>query len=142
MSSIRNESAALDTNEFIFALRKDEAHPASEALVFDKLSILRIYLPLPIFLELQRNLTGDELRSALRALSKAKALSWDHALVPPEAVEQWQRRGAKKGDAVIAAHLELKGIQYFVSENRHFLTELKGLPFTVLTAQEALDQLA
>lgn len=142
MSSIRDESAALDTNEIIFALRKDDAHLASQVLVFDKLSILRIYLPLPIFLELQRNLTRDEMRGALRALNKAKALTWDHVLAPPEAVEQWQRRGAKKGDAVIAAHLELKSIQYFVSENRHFLMELKDLPFKVLTAQDALDELA
>jgi putative toxin-antitoxin system antitoxin component (TIGR02293 family) len=29
--------------------------------------------------------------------------------------------GAKKGDAVIAAHLEAADIRYFISENRHFL---------------------
>lgn len=141
MTSIRDAIVALDTNEFIFALRKDEAHPASEMLLFDKLSVLSVYLALPIFLELQRNLTGDEVRGALRALNKAKALIWDYSLAPDDAVSRWRQRGARKGDAVIAAHLEAKSVDYFISENRHFLTELTGLPFKVLTAREALESL-
>ena len=34
-------------------------------------------------------------------------------------------------------------MRYFISENRHFLTELRDLPFEVLTSEEAvrlLDQ--
>jgi hypothetical protein len=39
---------------------------------------------------------------------------------------------------VIAAHLEATGIHYFVSENRHFLAELSGLPFLVLSSEEVV----
>lgn len=38
MNSIRDELISLDTNEFIFGLRKDVSRPACEILVFDKLS--------------------------------------------------------------------------------------------------------
>ena len=52
-----------------------------------------------------------------------------------------EQQGAKKGDAVIAAHLEAAKIHYFVSENRHFLTELLASPFQVLTSEEAIQLL-
>ena len=66
---------SLNTNEFIFGLRKDVSRPACEILVFDKLSELRIRLPLQILLELQHNLTDEETRRVLLAVMKAKALS-------------------------------------------------------------------
>jgi len=55
-----------------------------------------------------------------------------------ELVRRWQQHGAKKGDAVIAAHLEFAGAGYLISENRHFLAELTGLPFQVITSEEAV----
>ena len=57
-------------------------------------------------------------------------------------VRQWEQRGAKKGDAVISAHLEGAAISYLVSENRDFLKALPELPFTVLSSEEALRLLA
>ena len=47
-------------------------------------------------------------------------------------------RGAKKGDAVITAYLEAAAIRYLVSENRDFLKELRSLPFTVFSSEEAV----
>lgn len=59
---------------------------------------------------------------------------------PPheDQVEEYRTRGAKKGDADICAQLSLAGIHWLISENRHFLAEITGLPFTVLTSAEAL----
>ena len=139
MNSIRDELISLDTNEFIFGLRKDVSRPACEILVFDKLSELRIHLPLQILLELQHNLTDEETRRVLLAVMKAKAVTWDYAPAPLELVQTWQHRGAKKGDAVIAAHLEIAQVSYFVSENRHFIAEITDLPFKVLTSEEAVQ---
>ncbi|HEY5870197.1 MAG TPA: hypothetical protein VI542_32285, partial [Candidatus Tectomicrobia bacterium] len=65
---------ALDTNVFLFALRKEPAYPACEALLFDKLPALHIYMPLQIFLELQRNLTASEMRRVVRALTMARVV--------------------------------------------------------------------
>lgn len=141
MNSIRNETVALDTNEFVFALRQESSYPACRILLFDKLNELKVYVPLQVLIELQRNLSNDEMRSVLLALTKARAVVWDYVPAPSELVMQWKQRGAKKGDAVIAAHLEASNIRYFVSENRHFLIELSKLPFTVLTGKEAVDLL-
>ena len=138
MNSIRGEAVALDTNVFIFALRKEPNFPACETLLFDKLPELQVYMPLQIFLELQRNLTGSEMRRVLRALTMAQAVTWDYAPAQVDLIRQWEQRGAKKGDAVITAHLEGTAIRYLMSENRDFLKELPALPFTVLSSEEAV----
>ena len=57
-------------------------------------------------------------------------------------MRRWEQRGAKKGDAVIAAHLEIAGVRYFISENRHFIAEITNLPFKVLTSEETLRLLS
>ena len=138
MNSIRGETVALDTNVFIFALRKEPDYPACETLLFDKLPALQVYMPLQIFLELQRNLTASEMRRVVRALTMAQAVTWDYAPARLDRIRQWEQRGAKKGDAVITAHLEGAAIRYLVSENRDFLQELPALPFTVLSSEEAV----
>lgn len=138
MNSIRGEAVALDTNVFIFALRKEPNFPACETLLFDKLNALQVYMPLQIFLELQRNLTVSEMRRVVRALTMARTVTWDYVPARVDLVRQWEQRGAKKGDAVITAHLEAATIRYLVSENRDFLLELPALPFTVLSSEEAV----
>lgn len=142
MSSIRDEPVALDTNVFVFALRKEANYPACETLLFDKLNELQVYVPLQVFVELQHNLTDNEMRGVLRALVRAKTITWDYAPAPSDLIARWEQRGAKKGDAVIAAHLEATNIRYFVSENRHFLAELPALPFEVLSSEEAVRLLS
>jgi hypothetical protein len=82
------------------------------------------------------------MRGVLRALTKAKSVIWDYAPAPLELVARWEDRGAKKGDAVIAAHLESNAVRCFISENRHFLAELSNLPFKVLNSGEAVRLLS
>jgi hypothetical protein len=132
---------ALDTNEFIFGLRSSLDYPSCRVLLFERLSELIIYVPLQIVIELQRNLSEDEVRGLFLALARARTVRWDYAPAPQEAVRRWEHRGAKKGDAVIAAHLEAAGVSFFISENRHFLAELSDMPFVVLTSAEALQHL-
>jgi hypothetical protein len=133
---------ALDTNVFIFALRKEPNFPACETLLFDKLQELKVYMPLQIFVELQRNLTGSEMRRVMRALAMAQTMTWDYTPARMDLIRHWEQQGAKKGDAVITAHLEAAAIRYLVSENRDFLMELPALPFTVLSSEEAVRLLS
>ena len=126
---------------FIFALRKEPGYPACETLLFDKLSKLRVYMPLQIFIELQRNLTSNEMRRIMRALAMAHGVTWDYTPAPADRIRQWEQRGATKGDAVITAHLEASIARYLVSENRDFLVALPSLPFTVLSSAEAVQLL-
>jgi hypothetical protein len=96
VNSIRNAAVALDTNVFVFAMRKDTIYPACEILLFDKLSELQVYIPLQIFVELQRNLTSDEMRGVLRALLRAKTVMWDYAPAPMELIARWEQQGGEK----------------------------------------------
>jgi hypothetical protein len=108
VNSIRNAAVSLDTNVFVFALRKDTTYPACEILLFDKLSELQIYILLQIFVELQRNLTSDEMRGVLRALLRAKAVMWDYAPAPMELIARWEQQGAKKGEPSLLPTLRLR----------------------------------
>jgi predicted nucleic acid-binding protein len=141
MNSIQDEVIALDTNEFIFALRQEPSHASCETLLFDKLPELRIYMPLQVLVELQRNLNLDEMRGIFLVLNRSKTIQWDYAPAPLPLIAKWEGKGAKKGDAVIAAHLENAKIPYLVSENRDFLVEIPDLPFKVITAAEVVKRL-
>ncbi len=142
MSFTPNELVALDTNQFIFALRRTAAYPACEILLFDKLPELQIYMPLQVLIELQRNLNMDEMRGVFLALNQSKAIQSDYKPPPRNLIAEWEKRGAKKGDAVIAAHLESAQVKYLVSENRHFLSEIPDLPFQVLSSDAIVRQLS
>jgi hypothetical protein len=80
----------LDTNVFIFALRKEPDYPACETLLFDKLPALQVYMPLQIFLELQRHLTASEMRRVVRALTMAQAMTWDYTPARMDLIWQWE----------------------------------------------------
>ncbi|MGB3496291.1 MAG: type II toxin-antitoxin system VapC family toxin [Elainellaceae cyanobacterium] len=138
MSSIQAERVAIDTNEFIFALRDKPPHPFSKILVFSKLPELNLYMPFQVLAELQRNLIAQDMRRIFLLLRQAKSIQWDYTLPDAKVVAKWKSRGAKKGDAVITASLEIAGVQYLISENRHFLSEISDLPFQVLSSEAAI----
>ena len=141
MISIQGEKVALDTNVWIFALRKDPTFAACETLVFDRLHELQVYMPLQIFIELQHNLAPGEMRRIVHGLTMSQAVTWDYTPARPELVRRWEQRGAKKGDAVIVAHLEETAVRYLITENRDFLTALPALPFSILSSEEAVRSL-
>ncbi len=141
MSSIRNELVALDTNQFVFAVRRDPAHPFCRKLLFERIGELRIFVPREVIRELRRNLIPSELQAALAPLRRAVELLWDFGGPPEETVSHFRNLGAKKGDAIIAAHLDASEIRTLVSENRHFLNEIPNLPFRVISAESVLNDL-
>lgn len=139
--TIRDELVVLDTNIWIFGLRR---HPdfLSCVLLIDRLSQLRVVLPRQVLLELKANLTDSELRRLfylMKQFSKQVVIQWGK--VNSETIHKYQSLGCKLGDAAIAAHLEELGIKVLVTENRHFLEELEDLPFQRLSAGDALGKL-
>lgn len=138
MSSILTERVAIDTNEFIFALRQSPEHPFSKVLIFSQLSKLNLYIPFQVLAELQRNLTAEEMRGVFWLLRQSATIQWDYTLPNRNVVAKWKAKGAKKGDAVITASLDVAGVPYLISENRHFLREIPDLPFTVLSSEDVI----
>ena len=136
MSSILIDWTALDTNEFVFGIR-NPGHP-SEQLLFEYIDRLRVVVTRQVMIELHRNLRHDEQRIAFTLLQNALELSVDYDLPDESLVDRYKLMGLKKGDAAIAAQLEAANVRWLVSENRHFLSEVSGLPFAVLSAQDAL----
>lgn len=139
--TIRAERLVLDTNVGIFGLRRTPAYPACAQLL-DRLGEFTVVIPRQIVRELAANLSEAELH-ALFALATRHpqriVLDWQPA--PVELIRKDQTLGCKRGDAVVAAHVEHLGIPLLVSENRELLPGVTGLPFRLLTAQVALAEL-
>ena len=139
--SIANEWIVLDTNIWIFGLRNQADQPACYQLL-QCINKLYVKTPNQIFLELKANLEPDELKRFFRLIHLYPdriELAWEKAEL--DLINKYRNLGCKLGDAVIASHLEMMSIKILVSENRDFLEEIKGLPFRVLHAKEALREL-
>ena len=141
MSSLPDEPVVLDTNEYIFAIRKSPQFPACQQLLRLGLHKLAVYLPLQIILEVNRNLYTEEVIAVYRLLLGARDLIQDFTPPQDSLIHHYSNLGAKDGDARICAQLHSAEIKWLISENRHFLAELQELPFTALTAADALKLL-
>lgn len=139
--TIRDERVVLDTNVWIFGLRHHLELPAC-TLLLERLGQLQVILPRQVLCELQANLTESELRALFRLLRKYPnrvLIHWEKA--KRDTISKYQSLGCKLGDAALAAHLEELGVKVLITENRHFLEELKDLPFRRLSAIEAIAEL-
>jgi predicted nucleic acid-binding protein len=132
----------LDTNVWIFGLRRDDAF-ASCGELLDRIGSFSVVIPLQVLKELTLALTETEIRDFYQLINQYPEfieLSWEQA--PVERVKFFQERGCRKGDAVIAAHAEALGVKIIVSENRQFLQTVRDLAIDILSAAEAEARLA
>jgi hypothetical protein len=103
---------------------------------------LYVKVPRQVLLELQANLTEEEMRRFFRLLNRYPdriEVHWER--VDVSLIRKYQQLGCKLGDAAVAAHLETLGAGILVSENRDFLYEIQGLPFRVLRAEDIVREL-
>jgi predicted nucleic acid-binding protein len=139
--TIVDDWIVLDTNAYIFGIREDPNFPACTEML-ERIGELRICIPRQIIRELQSNLRPREVHELFGLFKRYPdrvRFSWKTTTLA--SIEKFQRLGCKLGDATVAAHLEEEGVKVLVSENRHFLAEIHGLPFRVLNATEALEEL-
>jgi predicted nucleic acid-binding protein len=140
--TIPPERWLLDTNVWVFGLRRDDAFPACAQLL-DRVGSFSAVIPLQVLKELNLTLTEDEMRAFYRLINQHSEfieMSWQPAAI--KLVKFYEGRGCRKGDAVIAAHAEALGIGIIVSENRQFLQTLRDLPVEIVTAGKAQRRLA
>lgn len=139
--TIRTESLVFDTNIWIFGLRRHPEYPFC-TLLLESLGQLSILIPRQIVRELQVNLMDSELKELFHLLNQLEGritINWEKARM--ENIRKYQVIGCKLGDAIVAAHLEEFGVKTLISENRHFLNEIKDLPFRCINSGEALLEL-
>lgn len=139
--SISDEWVVLDTNIWIFGFRDQPDRPACAPLLR---CLPRLYVKLPrqVLLELRANLTEEEVKELFglwRYYPDRVEIRWEKADVV--LIEKYKQLGCKLGDAVVSAHIEAMGVKILLSENRHFLEEISGLPFRVVSAEDALREL-
>lgn len=138
---MRNSWITLDTNQFIFGLRGSTHYPFCQELLYRHLPLLQVYVPLQVQQELTRNLTRLEVRQCFNLLRRSRSVVWSYEPAVPQQVAYWEEQGAKKGDARIVAQLQGAEVAYLISENRHFIQEIKGLPFAVVSSERAIELL-
>jgi predicted nucleic acid-binding protein len=131
----------LDTNVWVFGLRRDETFPNCAQLL-ERLGSFSVVIPLQVLKELNLNLTGDEISDFYNLINQQPEwteLSW--AAAPVERVKFYEGCGCRKGDAVIAAHAESLGVRGIISENRQFLQTIKDLRIKIVTPADVLARL-
>lgn len=139
--NIKDDWLVLDTNIWIFGLRNQKDRPAC-LKILQHLNQMQVKIPRQVLLELQANLSDDEMSFLFQLLkihSASVEILWDR---PHDSlVKKNLQLGCKLGDAAVSAHLEELGVQVLVSENRDFLEEIEGLPFEILRSEEVLQYL-
>lgn len=131
----------LDTNVWVFGLRRNSAFPTCAELL-DLIGSFVVVVPRQLLKELGLNLTEDELRSFYQLINQHPEfieVSWN--LAPTERVRYFEMQGCRKGDAVIAAHAEVLGVKVIVSENRQFLRTLKEFSIDIVNSEAALKRI-
>ena len=136
--TILSERTGLDTNVFLLGLRK--AHPPSERLL-TYLDRLHLVIPDRILRELSANLTPAEMNGFYDPFDAASGVLLDWNPPPDDIVERYRALECKRGDAFVAAGIQILGATCFISNNRHFLVDIEGLPFRVLTPEAALTEI-
>lgn len=130
----------LDSNEYIFALGSVR-DPMCEKLLdviaenADKVCIRVTRL---VLAEVRNNLTPEAFKEFILFLNKTTLIDDDSA-IPFELGAKYEAKGLKPADALIAAYTEWTGAEILVSENRHFLSRHRDLPFKVLPAEKCLN---
>jgi predicted nucleic acid-binding protein len=131
----------IDSSVFIPALQGSD--PSAVHLI-DAISMdLRLVIPRLIASEVSRNLTTREQVSQFYRLFHNSDFA--HIVdepVPRTLVEKYGQLGLpEKADAFIGAFAEWLQVDYLISDNRHFLRELKTDAFTVLTPDELIERI-
>jgi predicted nucleic acid-binding protein len=125
---------SLDTNVWIFGLLKSNLY--CQKILFN-LPYFQIIIPNQIRVELIRNLPEPYIEEFYQLINESTT-QFNYEQVPETYLAMFQRKGLKKGDAIIGGFCEWKKVDSIVSNNRDFLRSLtkEGNYFAVLSPQE------
>ena len=129
----------IDSNEYIFAFGPLNEYRSLDFLheLLEKTHLHAIRIPRTIFEEVKRNLKSEAFKEFNNFINALTTVDED-IVVPFEIAFKYEVEGFKTADAFIAAYTEWAGADALVTENRHFLSRRRGLPFKVLTAEKCL----
>jgi len=129
----------LDSNIYIFALgavREPLCEKVLEKIVRSA-NRLTLRIPRLIVEEISNNLTPEAFREFILFINDLTRIDEDN-LIPFALGAKYEAMGLKSADAFIAAYVEWTGADALVTENRHFLTRRRDLPFKIINAENCL----
>ena len=132
----------LDTNVYIYAFTTSKK-PSCKVLInllATSPSRYKLRIPRTIVEEVKRNLIPEVFREFIQFIASLTIIDEDIVL-PFELGVRYEAKGLKPADAFIAAYTEWVGAEFLITENRHFLSRQKSLPFKVLTAEKYLSSI-
>ncbi len=128
----------IDSCVFIRGLRE----PVSDAAQLIALisPSLQVYVPRLVIQEVARNLVAADIARFYRVLYESESAHMVDNPIPNQLVRHYIALGLKaKGDAYIGAFAEWMQVDYLISDNRHFLQELRTDAYRLLTPGDFLE---
>lgn len=132
----------LDSNEYIFAFGL-LLEPSCKNLIEtiqNKFPLHNIRIPRTIVEEVRSHLTPESFKEFILFINALTSIDDDFE-VPFEIGVKYESIGFKPADAFISAYTEWAGADALVTENRHFLSRQKDMPFKVVSAAQILTKL-
>lgn len=129
----------IDSNEYIIAFVDKNSY--SRLLInklFEQSERYLVRIPRLVVNEVRNNLSLETFKEFVLFISEFTTVDEDF-VVPYEVGDKYESMGFKHADAFIAAYTEWTGAEFLVTENRHFLTIHKDLPFKIKTAERTLE---
>lgn len=128
----------IDSNQFIFGIAGADADAERLMMLLPRLNVR---IPRLVLKEVTRNLNPTNVKVLYTLLGGAPDVAIIDEPVPPVFVAKYLQLGLReKGDAFIGAFAEWQQVDYLISDNRHFLSELSKTTFRVLTPERFLKQ--
>ena len=130
----------LDSNIFIFAFREEKAVCMR---ILENIDLFEVFMPSIILdevIERLKILVNKNFASKVRhTILSSSVHVVDISAVPKNLIKKYEKKKLKTSDAVIAAFAEYVSADYLLSENRHFLKNLKTTKFRVKNAEQFLE---
>jgi hypothetical protein len=126
----------LDSNEYINYLNK-------ETLLLQKVFLdknLSIWINDHIIREVLRNIKELQKKEFYNIIFKYN-INFYGLKLPIHLLDKYKNLGFKKGDIVVAAFCKSVPAEYLISENRHFLRNVKIYAFKVVTLKEFVNNI-
>lgn len=127
---------SLDTNILIFGLRKIDS---DAELLLQNLFQFDVRICEQVERELWNNFADWELKLFYEQAELLPYFSIVYQMPAEISLKKYQMMGLKLGDAKIAAFCEEEGIDFFITENRHFLQYLTERSFKIVDCKTFCD---
>ncbi|MBI2658685.1 hypothetical protein HYX05_01100 [Candidatus Woesearchaeota archaeon] len=135
------KKAVIDSNEIIIGLTAEGTGPANFIIKLNKLKHkYEFVISDDIYQEVIRNIPHHT-KEKFSKLLKFKIVIIKDFLSDSNLFQKYKNLRLKKGDIAIAAFAEKENADFLISENRHFLKELKTSKFKILSAEQFIEQI-